>query len=61
MEKKTKTSYGLTGRCKRLLRLLAEKLGVSQTDVIEMSVRMMAEKEGIHDTNTDIPLPPAQD
>ena len=47
MDKKIKTSYGLTPECKRLLKLLAEKLGVSQTDIIEMAVREKARKEDV--------------
>ncbi len=60
MDKKIKTSYGLTARCKRLLKLLADKHGVSQTDVIEMAVREKAEREGVHDTDTDVSLSPAK-
>ncbi len=44
---KIKTSHALTAECKRLLKILAEKLGVNQTSVIEMSVREKALKENV--------------
>lgn len=47
MIKKIKTSFRLTGECQRLLKKLAESLGVSQTDVIEISVREKAKAEGV--------------
>lgn len=46
MDKKS-TSVRLTPEAKRLLKELAKKLGVSQTDIIEMSIREFAEKREI--------------
>ncbi len=37
----------LRSECKRILKLPAEKLGVSQTDVIEMAVREKARREDV--------------
>lgn len=44
---KLKTSYGLTEECKRLLKALADKLGVNRTAIIEMAVREKAHREDV--------------
>ncbi len=56
---KQKISDTLSEECRRLLRLLSERFGVSQAAVIELLVREKAREEGIHDPHADIPLPPA--
>ena len=45
--KKVPTAVRLSSVGKQQLEALADKLGVSQTAVIEMAVRMMAERERI--------------
>lgn len=45
--RKTPSAFRLTTKGKSLLRLLAEKLGVNQTAVVEMAIRQMAEREKI--------------
>jgi predicted transcriptional regulator len=48
MKKETQnTSLRLTPEAKRLLHLLAAKLGVSMTAVMEMAIRYFAHKEGV--------------
>lgn len=47
MNDKTATSHRLSEECKRLLKLLAQKLGISQTDVIEIAVREKAERSKV--------------
>jgi len=44
---KKRTSITISEKCKDLMQELSIKLGVSQTSVIELAVRQMAEKEGI--------------
>ncbi|NDJ59819.1 MAG: ribbon-helix-helix protein, CopG family [Chloroflexi bacterium] len=44
---KKKTSYSLSEEAKRLLALLAEKLGVSQTAVLEILIREKAKQEDV--------------
>jgi hypothetical protein len=44
---KTKSTYGFTDECRELLVLLAHKLGVTRTAVIEIAVREKAQKEGV--------------
>ena len=44
---KEKTSFTLSPECRRLLRLLADRLGISQADVVEVCVREKAQREGI--------------
>lgn len=44
---KSNTSVRLTPEATRLLKELAMKLGVSQTAIIEMSIRKLAESEGV--------------
>lgn len=46
-KRKLKTSFSLSAECKRLLRLLSERFGISQTGTIEMLVREKARTEGI--------------
>jgi len=41
------TSIRLTAEAQRLRAALAEKLGVSQSAVIELAIRQMAEREGV--------------
>ncbi|MHB1677902.1 MAG: ribbon-helix-helix protein, CopG family [Sulfuriferula sp.] len=40
-------SFRLSEEAIRLIKLLAEKKGVSQASIIEMALREMAKKEGI--------------
>ncbi len=44
---KKHTSYRISEEGKQLLKLLARRLGVSETAVLEMSIREMAEKKGV--------------
>ena len=41
------TSYRLSDEARRLLVLLAEKLGVSQTSILELAIREKAQREGL--------------
>ena len=41
------TSYRLSDEARRLLVLLAEKLGVSQTSILELAIREKAKREGL--------------
>jgi predicted DNA-binding protein len=45
MERKTLTSIRLTPEAKRLLKLLAAKLGVSQAAILELVIRQKAQEE----------------
>jgi len=47
MKNKSNTSLRLTPEAIRLLRELAKKLGVSQTAIMEMAIRRMAEQENV--------------
>ena len=47
MDTKTPMNLRLTGTAKRLMAAMAQKKGISQTAVVELAVRMMAEAEGI--------------
>jgi predicted transcriptional regulator len=60
MAKQPHTSIRYTPEAKRLLELLAKKLGVSQTAVVEMAIREFAEKRGVLDPHADYSLPSAQ-
>ena len=42
--KKIRSSYRLSIECRRLLKLLATTIGVSQTGIVEMSVREKARR-----------------
>ena len=56
---KKHSSYRISEEGKQLLRLLAKKLGVNETSVIEMAVREMAEKRGVkseQEHGSDAPL-----
>lgn len=44
---KHNTSIRLTPEAKELIERLSEKLGINQTSVIEMAVRVLAEKEKV--------------
>jgi hypothetical protein len=44
---KEATSYRLTTEGKQLIKLLAQKLGVNETSVIELAVRELAEKKDV--------------
>ncbi len=44
---KRRTSHTLSEECKRLLRLLSERFGLSQASVIEFLVREKARQEGL--------------
>ena len=46
MDKKP-TSVRLSDEAKRLRKLLAQRLGVSETAIIELAIRELAEKKGI--------------
>lgn len=46
-KRKIKTSFSLSVECKRLIVLLSERLGISQTSVIEMLVREKSRRESI--------------
>ncbi len=46
---KKHSSYRLSDEGKQLLRLLAQKLGVSETAVLEMAVRKLAEREEVRE------------
>ena len=45
--KKRSTSMWLSDEAKRLLALLAERMGVSQSDVLELLIREKARREKI--------------
>lgn len=47
MAMKIHISFRLTEDAIRLLKLLAEKKGVSQASIIELAIREMAKKEGM--------------
>lgn len=47
MKTKTSTSYRLSDEAKRLLALLAEKLSVSQTAILELAIREKAKRERV--------------
>ena len=47
MERKQGTSIRLTQEARRLLRLLADRWGVSQAAVLELLIRQCADKEGL--------------
>jgi len=46
---KERTSHSLSIECKRLLVLLAAKLGLSRAGIIELAVRKLAEAEQVND------------
>lgn len=41
------TSHRLSDEARRLLALLAEKLGISQTGILELAIRDKAKREGV--------------
>ena len=47
METKRSTSLRLSPEAKRLLALLAQTLGISQTAVMEIAIRDKAKREGV--------------
>ncbi len=47
MDKKKATSLRLSQEAKDLLAKLSRKLGISQTAVLELSIRQTAKQEGI--------------
>ena len=47
--KKRSTSLRLSDQARTLLAKLAEKLGISQTAVLELAIRKLAKDEGIHE------------
>ncbi len=50
MDKKViKTSFTLTQKAKHIIRIIAFKLGISQTAVVEIAVRRLAKNEGVED------------
>lgn len=54
MDRKSKPStIRLTEEGKQLRKLLAKKLGISESAIVELSIREMAEKRGVK-TNQDI-------
>jgi predicted transcriptional regulator len=60
MNKLRTTTIRYTPEAKRLLELLAQKLGVSQAAIVELAIREFAEKRGVHDPHADHSLSPAQ-
>jgi DNA-binding PadR family transcriptional regulator len=44
---KKHTSYRISEEGKQLIKLLARRLGVTETAVVEMAIREMAEKRGV--------------
>ncbi|HJR06618.1 MAG TPA: ribbon-helix-helix protein, CopG family [Pyrinomonadaceae bacterium] len=44
---KTATSVRLSLEAKRLIKLLSQKMGISQSAVLELSIREKAEKEKV--------------
>ena len=50
---KLPTSHRFSPTARSLMKNLADKLGVSETAVIEMAVRRMAEREGVVADNED--------
>jgi predicted transcriptional regulator len=59
MAKQPHTSIRYTPEAKRLLEILAKKLGVSQTAVVKLAIREFAEKRDVHDQNFSNSLPSA--
>ncbi len=55
-EIKVKTSFTLLPKIKSLIVILSEKLGVSQTGIVQMAIVKLAEKENvvIKDKNDDV-------
>lgn len=47
MEKALPSSYRLSKEARRLLEILAQKLGISQTSVLEILLREKAKQEGV--------------
>ena len=47
MKRKFKTSFAMSQEAERLLRLLAEKLAISRSAVLEIAIREKAKAEGI--------------
>jgi predicted transcriptional regulator len=47
MSPKRSTTFRLTDHARALILRLAEKLGVSQTAVLELAVRKLAKTEGV--------------
>lgn len=41
------TAFRLTPEAKQIIEAVAQRLGVSQADIVEMSVRKFAESEGV--------------
>ncbi|GHO73844.1 hypothetical protein KSD_16150 [Ktedonobacter sp. SOSP1-85] len=54
MKDKTPTSIRLSDEGKRLRKLLAEKLGISESAVIEIALRRLAEWEGVKRGNENL-------
>lgn len=47
MKKKILTSIRLTPQAKRLIELTAQKMGITQSAVIEVAIREYAKKQGV--------------
>lgn len=47
MKTKLKTSFAMSQEAERLLRLLAEKLSISRSAVLEIAIRWLARQEKI--------------
>jgi hypothetical protein len=47
--KEKKTSFCFTPEAGRLLQLLAKRMGVTKTSVIEMAIRLLAKREEVKD------------
>jgi predicted transcriptional regulator len=50
--KKRATSLRLSDQARSLLVRLSERLGISQTAVLEMAIRKLAREEGINDSGS---------
>ena len=52
--KKYPIAFRLTEKAQELIDLLAERLGMSKTAVVESSLRELARKEGLYRVDTEI-------
>jgi hypothetical protein len=55
---KKPTAFRLSENCLRLLVVLGEKLGLSQASVIEMAVRLLAERYNVKADVQSVQVPP---
>ena len=59
MKKQAHTSIRYTPEARQLLELMAQKLGVTQTAIVEMAIREFAEKRGFYDPHAHHRVPTA--